>query len=171
MMIQNHVKYVHFVYNNTIMRWKHPPIIKIYEALGSAADGRVEVSQNSGKVYSSSRNKYYEVTYDPKSGAIMANDNGSFWKGYLGYPSIAFLMKIGVLPYEKYVGELLTNIPWKDINQKFKNDFDKTLEFILSSKTETEKTNLKIFTEKVDQEIKKLNPSLLGKKAKPPEGY
>jgi hypothetical protein len=153
------------------MHWKHPPIIKIYETLGSVADGRVEVSGNTAKVYSSSRNKYYDVIYDPDKNAIMTNDNGSFWKGYLGYPAIAFLMKIGVLPYEKDVGELLANIPWKDINQKFKNDFDKTIEFILSSKTETERTKLMVFTQKVDQEIEKLNLSLLGKKTTPPRGY
>jgi len=48
------------------MKWKHPPIIKIYEALGSVADGRVEVSGNTAKVFSSSGNKFYVVSYDPK---------------------------------------------------------------------------------------------------------
>lgn len=121
------------------MKWRHPPIIKIYEALGSVADNRVELSDNSAKVYSSTRNKYYDVSFDPAKKAIMANDNGSFWKGYLGYPSIAFLMKSGIVSYDSKIGNLLKNIAWKNINQKFKNDFDKTLEFILSSKTESEK--------------------------------
>lgn len=153
------------------MKWKHPPIIKIYEALGAVADGRVEVSGNTAKVYSSSGNKYYDVIYDARKKNIMANDNGSFWKGYLGYPSIAFLMKIGVLDYESDIGELLKNIAWKDINQKFKNDFDKTLEFILSTKSDTEKQLLIGFVDKVDEEIRKLNLGLLGKKTIPPEGY
>jgi hypothetical protein len=32
------------------MKWKEPPIIKIYEALGAVADDRVEVEGNSAKV-------------------------------------------------------------------------------------------------------------------------
>ncbi len=43
------------------MKWKHPSITKIYEALGAVADDRVLVSGNSAKVYSSSRNKFYNV--------------------------------------------------------------------------------------------------------------
>lgn len=62
------------------MKWKHPPITKIYEALGSVADERIELVGSSAKVYSSSRNKFYVVSYEP--GAIMANDNGSYWQGY-----------------------------------------------------------------------------------------
>lgn len=153
------------------MKWLHPPIIKIYEALGSIADDRVKISSNSAKVYSSTGNKYYDVIYDPETRAIMANDNGSFWKGYLGYPSIAFLMKIGILSYDQKMSNLLKDVAWKDINQKFKNDFDKTLEFILSSKTQEEKDQLNKFTEKVNSEIRKINLSLLGKKTKPPNGY
>ncbi len=153
------------------MKWKHPPIIKIYEALGSVADDRVELSGNTAKVYSSTRNKYYDVVYDPIKKSIMANDNGSFWKAYLGYPSIAFLMKSEILSYDLEIASLLKDIAWKDVNQKFKNDFDRTLEFILSTKTEEEKGILDEFVQKVDKEIKDLNLSLLGKKTTPPDGY
>src|ERR1700733_3253094 len=62
------------------MKWKQPPVIKIYEALGAVADGRVEVSGDTAKVYSSTGNKFYDVTYDPAEQAIMTNDNGSYWK-------------------------------------------------------------------------------------------
>lgn len=153
------------------MKWSPPPIIKIYEALGAVADGRVEVSGNTAKVFSSSRNKYYDIVFDPAKMAIMANDNGSYWKGYLGYPSIAFLMKTGVLYYDDSIGNLLKGIAWKDINQKFKNDFDKTLNFILSQRTEDERYIIETFVKRVDKEIAKLNLSILGKKTKPPEGY
>jgi hypothetical protein len=153
------------------MKWKNPPVIKIYEALGAVADGRVEISGNTAKVYSSSRNKFYDVSFDPEENAIMANDNGSYWKGYLGYPSIVFLMKIGILSYDEKIAQLLKGIAWKDINQKFKNDFDKTLDYILSSKSEEEKDVLKKFVEKVSDEIKNLDLGYLGKKVLPPEGY
>jgi len=153
------------------MKWSHPPIIKIYEALGALADGRVQVSGNTAKVYSSSGNKYYDVTYDPGENAIMANDNGSYWKGYLGYPAIAFLMSIGVLPYDAEMGNLLKGIAWKDINQKYKNDFDKTLDYILSSKSEEEKRQLSDLVSKIGDEITRLDLEVLGKKIKPPDGY
>lgn len=154
-----------------LMKWKNPPIIKIYEALGAVADGRVEISGGTAKIYSSSRNKFYDVNYDPAKKAIMTNDNGSYWKGYLGYPAIAFLMKTGVLSYDEAVASLLKDIAWKDINQKFKNDFEKTLNYILSSKPDEEKENLKKLIDKISDEIKNLNLSYLGKKVLPPVGY
>lgn len=151
------------------MKWKHPPIIKIYEALGSVADNRIVTSNDTAKVYSSSGNKFYDVTYDNEKNSIMTNDNGSYWKGYLGYPAIAYLLKIGILEYKSEFGELLKGIAWKDINQKFKNDFDKVLEIILSSISKREELESYVFS--LDGEIKKLNLSILGKKILPPEGY
>ncbi|MES2622986.1 MAG: hypothetical protein V4576_01100 [Patescibacteria group bacterium] len=153
------------------MKWKHPPTIKIYEALGSVADGRVEISANTAKVYSSSRNKYYDVVYDPENKLIMTNDNGSYWKGYCGYPAIAYLMNAGVLSYDEKLGNLLKGIEWKDINQKFKNDFDKTMGFIFSTFEEKDKKELEEFALKAEGEIKDLDLGLLGKKMLPPEGY
>ena len=155
----------------TSKKWLHPPMIKIYEALGSVADGRVDISGNTAKVYSSTGNKYYDVTFDSIKKEIMTNDNGSYWKGYLGYPAIAFLMKIGALQYDTKLASLLKDIAWKDINQKFKNDFDKTLEFILLSMTDADKKDLTEFVNKTDKEIARLYLGLLGKKTKPPDGY
>lgn len=154
-----------------IKRWEQPPKIKIYEALGSIADNRIEIDVNKAKVYSSSGNKYYDVIYDPDKRLIMTNDNGSFWKGYLGYPAIAYLMKIGLLSYKTELAELLKNIMWKDINQKFKNDFDKTLEYILKSINDDDKKRLNNFVNLIQKEIEDLNLGLLGQKIKPPDGY
>lgn len=153
------------------MKWKHPPTIKIYEALGCIADDRIEIKNNSAKVYSSTKNKFYDVNFDPVTNSIMANDNGSYWKGYLGYPAIAYLMKSGIISYDQKLGTLLANIAWKDINQKFKNDFDKTLQFILSSKTQQEISQLSEFVAKVENEISNLAVSVLGKRMAPPDGY
>ena len=153
------------------MKWKYPPIIKIYEALGSVADGRVEVEGESTKVYSSSGNKFYIVHHDLKSNAIMTNDNGSYWKGYLGYPAIAYLLKVNILPYREELGELLKGVAWKDINQKFKNDFDKTLEYVFSKINSSKTEELRSYVKNLLKEIEKLNLHLLGSKIKPPEGY
>lgn len=153
------------------MQWKHPPIIKIYEALGAVADERVHVSANSAKVYSSSGNKFYTVDYDPNARAIMVNDNGSFYKGYLGYPAIAFLMLAGEIPYSSKVAEYLKDIPWKDINQKFKNDFDKTLEFILKDMSEIQRAEITDEVKVIDTHLANQSYNLLGIKVPPPEGY
>lgn len=153
------------------MKWLEPPIIKIYEALGAIADGRIEVSDNAAKVYSSSRNKFYEISYAPATRSIMANDNGSYWKGYLGYPAIAYLLATGVLPYRAEYGELLKDIAWKDINQKFKNDFEKTLTNILEPLPVTKRKGLEDYASALLENIHTLDFSLLGKKTLPPEGY
>ncbi len=153
------------------MKWKRPPITKIYEALGSVADKRLEISGNSAKVFSSSGNKFYTVTYDKESESIMVNDNASFYRGYLGYPAIAFLLVIGELTYSHAVAEKLKGIAWKDLNQKFKNDFEQTVEYILSTKSPEERVEIEDEVKKIDQQLQAKNYSLLGPKIKPPEGY
>ena len=122
-----------------------PPIIKIYEALGAIADQRIEISKDttslfgemwSAKVYSSSRGKFYTVTYDPNNNAIMMNDNGAYRKGYLGYPGIALLLLTKKLPLDQVFAEYLKDIPRKDINTKYNNDFDATQQEIDKKITE-----------------------------------
>lgn len=153
--------------------WKLPPIIKVYEALGCLADERILVDGNTAKVYSSSGNKYYTVTYDPISSAIMCNDNGSYWAGYLGYPAIAYLLKIGAIPYSPTSAEILKEIKWKDINQKLKNDFAKTEKYCQDLVLERD-GDLNDLLADINQIYAYLTShpySLLGKKMKPPSGY
>ena len=135
------------------------------------ADGRIEVKGNTAKVYSSSGNKFYDVTYDAEAKAIMTNDNGSYWKGYLGYPAVTYLLKIGVLEYKEDLANLLKEIKWKDINQKFKNDFDKTLAHIEESLDETQRETLSEYTRDIEKKILELDLDLFGPKQEPPEGY
>lgn len=155
------------------MKWKLPPKIKVYEALGALADKRIEVTGNSAKIYSSSGSKFYTVTFDPKLNAIMANDNGSFWQGYLGYPAIAYLMQVGIITFDKKYSEALKGIEWKDINTKFKNDFARTITYV-HELLNTRGVNLKVFESEIEnilKQVRKLNLSLLGSKTKPPAGY
>ena len=151
--------------------WDTPPIIKIYEALGAVADDRLEINGNEAKCFSSSGNKYYDIQYDPDKNAIMSNDNGSYWKGYLGYPAIAYLLQSNILPYRPELGQLLKGIAWKDINQKFSNDFDKTLAFILEPLESDVREELKEYTSLVLAQINEMKLQKLGKRIKPPSGY
>src|SRR6185369_7248050 len=153
------------------MKWKKPPIIKIYEALGAIADDRVEVSGLAAKVFSSSRNKFYEAEYDPTSQSVMANDNASYWKGTLGYPVIALLLKLNILKLEKEKIKLLKGIAWKDLNQKHKNDFEKTLASIKESMDESKWVELSEYADGILKKIIQLDFNYLGNKKLPPKGY
>jgi len=95
------------------MKWKTPPIIKIYEALGCIADERIIEENNEIHIYSSSKNKFYIIKYSEKENAIMSNDNGSYWKGYLGYPAIAYLMFIRKIKYQEKISKALKGINGK----------------------------------------------------------
>ena len=48
-------------------KWKLPPRIKIFEALGAISDGRIKINGNTAKVVSSSGNKEYSVEYKPEN--------------------------------------------------------------------------------------------------------
>lgn len=154
-------------------KWKIPPIIKVYEALGCIADDRVELDGNSAKVFSSSRGKFYTVTYDSERNAIMANDNGSYWQGYLGYPAIAFLMKKEVIAFDQKVASALAGIAWKDVNTKFKNDYTKTVAYLMEQAQQRGVTATEVETEgkRVLKAIAKLDVAELGQRIKPPSGY
>lgn len=155
------------------MIWATPPLVKVYEALGCLADDRLEVDGNSAKCFSSSHGKFYTVTFDPATKAIMVNDNSSYWRGYLGYPAIAFLMKTGNLPFEGVLAEALKGLLWKDVNTKFKNDFAKTEVYVeeLAGGRGVERNRLRSYAKRVLEIITAAKYPYLGKKTKPPAGY
>ena len=152
-------------------KWKLPPVVKIYEALGAIADERIMIENDKAAVYSSSGNKSYDVVFSEADNAIMANDNGSYWVGYLGYPSIAFLMQKGILEYIPEYGEALKNIKWKEINTKNKNDFDltqKEVDLILEQKN-VNLDEFYLYLAKTMKKIEELDLNMLGNKISPPK--
>lgn len=156
------------------MKWKIPSAIKIYEALGTLADGRLKLlSETEAQVFSSSGGKFYTVAYDPASNSIMSNDNAAYWQGSLGYPAIAFLLAVGKIRYEKKHAQALKGIAWKDLNTQFKNDFGKTVEYVLERMAEQGRDSaaLKLEAVRIEAELRALDLSRLGKKKKPPTGY
>jgi hypothetical protein len=155
------------------MKWKIPEPIKIYEALGCLADNRIKNENNEIHCYSSSGNKFYTIKYSEQENAIISNDNGSYWKSYLGYPSIAYLMKINKIKYNNKFAQALKGIKWKDVNQQNKNDFDKTIKHVNNSLL-LQGINLKRFKEEIQNilsQIENLNLNYLNKKMIPPKGY
>ncbi|HDI75526.1 MAG: hypothetical protein DRJ52_03070 [Thermoprotei archaeon] len=102
------------------MYWRTPPRIKVLEALGCIADQRIKfVGEKEAVVVSSTGERTYKVTWDGGK-AIMSTDNGSLYRGYLGYPSIAFLMLKGILPFDKEIADALKGISWKKLNETYK---------------------------------------------------
>lgn len=105
-----------------------PPIVKVYEALGAIADRRVELRQDgSGLVRSSAGDKTYTVEVGADGREIAANDNASYWQGYLGYPAIAVLICRGLCAPDADVLQALAAIPWNEINRRNRNDWDRTV--------------------------------------------
>lgn len=155
------------------MQWKLPPKIKIYEALGCIGDSRISLSGDSAEVYSSTRNKKYIVKYDPRERAIMANDNASYWAGYLGYPAIAFLLAKGIIDYDKKLPDVLKDIPWKAINEKFKHNYQKTEQYVkeIVVKRNFPASNLETEVDRIYEQVQQLNLEKLGKRIPPPKGY
>ncbi len=106
--------------------WKMPPLIKVYEALGAIADRRVRIlDETRAEVVSSEGNKTYAVEINDKD--VSANDNASYWQGYLGYPAIAVMIARGLLTADKVPIEALAGIAWKELNRRYHNDYAKTL--------------------------------------------
>jgi len=155
------------------MQWKLSPRIKIYEALGAIGDGRIEMSGNSAKVYSSSRNKAYDVVFDEQTRTISANDNGSYWQGYVGYPAISYLMLHGTIAYNPQWTEFLKGFAWKEINTRFNNDFDKTAAYIREVLVEKFGVDLREFDAELDRietQLQELALFMPKKRVPPPKG-
>lgn len=160
-------------YTVTMGKWKLPPKIKILEALGSMGDGRIVAKENAARVQSSSGRKWYDVSYDPSEQAIMSNDNGSYWLGYLGYPAIAFLMQKKIICYDYKYAKALAGIHWKDLNTRFKNDYAKTEAEIKNIVTQRGISDVELSkaVDDIYERIKTLSLKELGKRVKPPRGY
>jgi len=106
--------------------WEMPPLIKVYEALGAIGDGRVTIiDAQQATVTSSDGLKHYDVVIEGRT--ISANDNASYWQGYLGYPAIAVLIARGVLDSNHETSAVLCGIPWKELNRRSRNDYARTL--------------------------------------------
>lgn len=111
------------------MTWKKPKEEHIvYEALSAIADGRFELlDEQNAKCASTSREKFYSITYDAVAGKIMSNDNMAYYRDEVSYPMVAMLLMKGEFGYDQSILEPLKGIKWKDINKKNKNDYMKSV--------------------------------------------
>ncbi|WP_069807108.1 hypothetical protein [Vulcanisaeta thermophila] len=111
-----------------------PPRIKVLEALGAIADGRVQViNDNEALVKSSDGTREYRVYVNVGSREVDSTDNGTVHRGYVGYPIIAFLMKKGLLPVNEELAGKLRGVPWRKLNEEYKN-YARVMEAIISER-------------------------------------
>jgi len=103
---------------------RKPPRIKILEAIGSIGDERIKVlDDKKAQVVSSRGDKVYKVVLVEKENNVFhtySNDNGTIYRGYIGYPIIAFMMVKGIIPIDKEVMKAMSGVPWKDLNERYK---------------------------------------------------
>ena len=108
------------------MRLRLPPRIKVLEAAGALGDGRVVILETGdlykARVTSSTGERVYRVLVDLEDGRGRAysDDNGTRYRGYVGYPIIAVLMAAGVLPRDPGIERVLSRVPWKVLNERYR---------------------------------------------------
>jgi hypothetical protein len=101
---------------------KTPPRIKVLEALGAIADGRIKItSDKEAIVVSSEGDRSYRVYVDLERRVADSNDNGTMYRGYIGYPIIAFLMLKGSIPFRRDIAEALKGVRWRYLNERYKS--------------------------------------------------
>lgn len=133
-----------------------PPLLKIYEAFGALADGRVRLEDEShASVLSSDRTKTYQVEISGEGRVISSNDNASYWQGYLGYPAIAVMLARGLCPVRAGVISALAGISWNELNRSFRNDYSRTIAEVMR-RAEERGFDSKIITEEAEAVLSKL---------------
>jgi len=157
------------------MYWKQPKDIHIvYEAISVLADKRISLIDNTkAKCFSTSGNKYYEIEYDPETESIMSNDNMAYYVRQISYPMVAYLLITERIPFDKDILKHFKDIKWKDINQKNKNNYMKSVDEVLEG-IEKKGGNILLIKENIERifkEISVLKLKYLGKLKVPPNVY
>jgi len=111
-------------------RLRPPPDVKVLEAAGAIGDGRVEMVREGSRVLahvdsSTGDRRYFVVVELPREGRatviyVYSDDNGTRFRGYIGYPIISILMLLNILPRNTRLEAGLRGIKWKELNERFK---------------------------------------------------
>jgi hypothetical protein len=113
--------------------WKMPPRAKVFEAFTAVADGRVRLTgPGSATVTSSRGDTTYDVEWSDDGRTVTANDNASYWQGYLGYPILAVLLARGELRAAASAVTAMGGVPWHQLNVRFKRDYEAAVALALN---------------------------------------
>jgi len=109
-----------------------PPRVKVLEALGALADGRVKrVGEGMCEIASSEGDRVYHVAV--RGVYVSSDDNGTVYRGYVGYPIIACLMAEGKLPVDWELAERLKGVPWRKLNEMYKK-YDEVIKHVYAER-------------------------------------
>ncbi len=144
-------------------RLRQPPRIKALEALAAVADGRVErLGDKAFLVRSSDGSRVYRVYVDPERGVAYSDDNGTRLRGYIGYPIIAALILMGLVPRDDVLAEALRGIPWRRLNEELKKYalvIDRVKEIVRERGVDPSRVDR--YMEEVSRVLRRLRLSLL----------
>ncbi len=144
-------------------RLRQPPRIKALEALAAVADGRVErLGDKAFLVRSSDGSRVYRVYVDPERGVAYSDDNGTRLRGYIGYPIIAALILMGLVPRDDVLAEALRGIPWRRLNEELKKYalvIDRVKEIVRERGVDPSRVDR--YMEEVSRALRRLRLSLL----------
>lgn len=138
-------------------KWLSPPLIKCYEAFSAVGDQRVELAApGHARVWSSTRGKVYDVYYSQNLQQFSANDNGTYWRQYIGYPIIATLIYLDELTVDPEVLAALAKTPWKQLNDEVANDYTAAIDIVLGKLPDSLASRCRAAAEHIEQEVTKL---------------
>lgn len=148
----------------------------VYEALTVIADNRIDIEKATemsiAKCFSSSRNKFYTINFNLKELSFMSDDNMAYYRDEVSYPILSVLLQENFLNFDKNILPNFKNIFWKEINQKNKNNYMKSVEEFLEN-ISNEDLRIKIQKEclQIFLELNKLELKVFGEKNLPPQKY
>ncbi|MEM4487674.1 MAG: hypothetical protein QXK88_02585 [Desulfurococcaceae archaeon] len=136
-----------------------PPRIKVLEAAGALGDRRIDIlSETEAVVRSSMGDKEYRVVLiesNTNTFRAYSNDNGTVFRGYVGYPIVAFMMAKDILPVDNEVTRAVSGIPWKDLNERYKKY--SIVENIVLSRAEKLGVSRAVIDEYINVVLKKMS--------------
>ncbi|BAA80690.1 hypothetical protein APE_1689 [Aeropyrum pernix K1] len=126
---------------------RRPPAIKVLEAAAALGDRRVRILAGGSagvwvaRVSSSGRPREYLVVVEPRgAGQVYAysDDNGTRFRGYVGYPILSLMMAAGLLPRDEEIERLLSGVNWTLLNERMRS-YAKVLEHLRKTRIPGEK--------------------------------
>lgn len=149
------------------MVWKLPPTLSILEALSAVAGDKVHIlSSKTAEVDGFGLSERFSVNWVSEKNQILSNDQGSSYGGYLGFPSIAFLMIFGILPYDIYLAKKLEKTPWAELKTKYE-DKEVVVATALQHWSDFDKERIKKFTDWILKMLESLELKKIEKSPKP----
>ena len=151
--------------------WKLPPRAKVFEAFTAVADGRVRLTgPGSATVTSSGGEKTYDVGWSEDGRTVTANDNASYWQGYLGYPIVAVLLARGELHAGEDAVAALAGVPWHELNQRYKRDYDAAVAHVLGELPGHDAATVEAEVDRVLADLAALDLQHAARGRRPPAG-